>query len=88
MVRRRVDLPQPDGPINDTNSPLPISRSIPLRATVVPDPTAKVLPTPARLTTGWRSDPVIRRILPAIGAATRNSTIRTIAIEHDPERRA
>src|ERR1041384_5208093 len=34
MMRSSVDLPQPDGPISDTNSPGSISRSIPCSAVV------------------------------------------------------
>jgi hypothetical protein len=36
MIRSSVDLPQPDGPISDTNSRSPISRSIPSIATTPP----------------------------------------------------
>src|SRR5256886_5649557 len=32
MIRRRVDFPQPDGPISETNSPGSTSRSIPCSA--------------------------------------------------------
>ena len=35
MIRNSVDLPQPDGPISDTNSPRLMSRSIPSRAVIV-----------------------------------------------------
>ena len=34
MMRRSVDLPHPDGPISETNSPFAIVRSIPRRAIV------------------------------------------------------
>ena len=46
MSRRSVDLPQPDGPMSETNSPAPIVRSIPSSAVTawVPDP--NVLPAP------------------------------------------
>src|SRR5262249_50332092 len=37
MIRSSVDLPQPDGPISDTNSPGSISRSIPCTAVVSPN---------------------------------------------------
>ncbi len=38
MTRRRVDLPQPEGPMSETNSPRPMSRLMSLRATTgVPD---------------------------------------------------
>ena len=52
MTRSRVLLPQPDGPMRLTNSPLRISRSIPERAVVaLPLPAVKVLSTPAMRTT-------------------------------------
>ena len=35
MMRRSVDLPQPDGPISETNSPFSIVRSIPSSAIVL-----------------------------------------------------
>src|SRR5271165_5524197 len=47
--RRIVDLPQPDGPSSDRNSPRLISRSTPLNASV---PLANVLLTPPRRTSG------------------------------------
>src|SRR5271166_68339 len=47
--RRIVDLPQPDGPSSDRNSPRLISRSTPLNASV---PLANVLFTPPRRTSG------------------------------------
>ena len=34
MIRSSVDLPQPDGPISETNSPWAMSRSIPSSAVV------------------------------------------------------
>src|SRR5215213_9337473 len=52
MIRRSVDLPQPEGPINETNSPGWIARSMPSRATVRPPEVSKTLSTPATLTTG------------------------------------
>ena len=35
MTRSSVDLPQPDGPMSDTNSPWAMVRSMAWRATVV-----------------------------------------------------
>src|SRR5919204_3214389 len=35
-IRSSVDLPQPEGPISETNSPGSISRSMPVSATVPP----------------------------------------------------
>src|SRR5262249_8391134 len=49
MMRSAVDLPQPDGPSNDTNSPGRTLRSRRSRATT---PFAKVLPTLLSATTG------------------------------------
>ena len=49
MIRNAVDLPQPDGPSSDTNSPARTSRSRPLSATV---PLGNVLPTPRSATSG------------------------------------
>ena len=43
-MRRSVDLPQPDGPIRETNSPFLTSRSIPW--TAVTPPFAKTFETP------------------------------------------
>ena len=34
MMRSKVDLPQPDGPISAMNSPSSIARSIPFRISV------------------------------------------------------
>ena len=54
MIRSSVDLPQPDGPISETNSPAAMSRSIPASAVVIGwSPRANTLSTPARRTTGW-----------------------------------
>src|ERR1700704_3425745 len=52
MSRSRVDLPQPDGPMSDTNSPDPIVRSIPASAVTAVGPAPKVLPAPVIATTG------------------------------------
>ena len=37
MIRSRVVLPQPDGPRKQTNSPLPVSRSIAFSAVKAPN---------------------------------------------------
>src|SRR4051812_21110827 len=63
MIRNNVDLPQPEGPINETNSRSPISSSIPSSAVVVP----KRFETPLISTTlivasaGDSSNQVLRR---------------------------
>jgi hypothetical protein len=44
-MRRRVDLPQPDGPINETNSPGAMRRLISDRAVMVPPGTMNSMPT-------------------------------------------
>src|SRR5918994_2193342 len=49
MIRSSVDFPQPDGPIRETNSPSPISRSIPCTATTPPWPNS--FETPESVTT-------------------------------------
>lgn len=41
IMRRRVDFPQPDGPISDTNAPFSTVRSTPSRASIVPRPRRK-----------------------------------------------
>src|SRR6188472_2113520 len=53
MIRSSVDLPQPEGPISETNSPSAISRSIPCSAVVWPNSFVK----PAILTTLIRGSP-------------------------------
>ena len=54
MMRSAVDLPQPEGPSSDTNSPSRTARSKPCSATV---PRSNVLPTPRSETTrGSRRD--------------------------------
>src|SRR6478672_8653288 len=54
MIRSSVDLPQPDGPISETNSPRAMSSEIPSSAVVTGwSPRANTLSTPARWTTGW-----------------------------------
>ena len=47
MMRSAVDLPQPDGPSSDRNSPCRTSKSRPLSASV---PLGNVLPTPRNAT--------------------------------------
>ncbi len=49
MMRSAVDLPQPEGPSSDTNSPGHTWR---LRRSSATTPLAKVLPTPSSATTG------------------------------------
>src|SRR5262245_35087793 len=49
MMRSAVDLPQPEGPSSDTNSPGHTSR---LRRSSATTPLAKVLPTPFSATMG------------------------------------
>ena len=44
MVLRNVVLPQPDGPMNETNSPFSISRLTSDSATTSPSPVEKVRP--------------------------------------------
>ena len=58
MARRSVDLPQPDGPMSETNSPGAMSRSTPSSARVgTPSAPAQVFATPRRRTTGAASTP-------------------------------
>src|SRR5215207_9890413 len=52
MSRSNVDLPQPDGPIRETNSPPPMERSMSSSARTPPARSPNVLPTPARRTAG------------------------------------
>jgi len=47
-----VDLPQPDGPISETNSPAAISRSMPLSAPTAFARLPKVFSTPTARTAG------------------------------------
>src|SRR5215475_8915013 len=49
MMRNAVDLPQPDGPSSETNSP---SRTSRCRRSSATTPLVKVLPTPSSATTG------------------------------------
>ena len=69
MIRSRVDLPQPDGPIRLTKAPAGTTRSTWSRATTASAPVPNVLPTPASSTTGGplRSDPTARGSAAAIG---------------------
>ncbi|BDZ64380.1 hypothetical protein GCM10025877_13180 [Agromyces mangrovi Wang et al. 2018] len=50
MRRMSVDLPQPDGPMRETNSPAATSRSMPWRACTTPDRVSNVLSTPVTRT--------------------------------------
>src|SRR5262245_38626192 len=49
MMRSAVDLPQPEGPSSDTNSP---GETFRLRRSSATTPLAKLLPTPLSATTG------------------------------------
>src|SRR4029078_12743972 len=51
-TRSSVDLPHPDGPMSDTNSPVPTVRSMPSSATVIPARDVNVLSTPWSSTIG------------------------------------
>ncbi len=52
MTRSSVDLPQPDGPMSEMNSPGRMSRSMPLSATVLaPSRVVNTLSTPRMRTT-------------------------------------
>src|SRR5688572_10660248 len=57
ITRRNVVLPQPEGPMKETNSPLLISRLTSVRATTSPSRVEKVRPSPLAETTVVRSDP-------------------------------
>ncbi len=60
MTRSSVDLPQPDGPMSETNSPRRMARSMPDSAVVTTTPSrANVLSTP-----------VMRTTVSAVGAAS------------------
>src|SRR5438874_8336971 len=59
MIRSSVDFPQPDGPISETNSPVPMSRSMSWRA---------VTPVRNAFVTPW-----IETTLLAAAAVTRGS---------------
>ncbi len=50
MMRRSVDLPQPDGPTSETKDPFSMLKVASSSATT--DPFAKVLPTEVPVTTG------------------------------------
>src|SRR5215471_11208231 len=54
MMRSKVDLPHPDGPITETNSPRSISRSMSCRAMVCCPEARKTLLTSWSDTTGTR----------------------------------
>ncbi len=50
MRRSRVDLPQPDGPMSETNSPAATVRSMSSSALTSPVLVANLLPTPRTTT--------------------------------------
>ena len=52
MMRSRVDLPQPEGPISATNSPRSIVRSMSCNAMTEPRFAVNVLFTPCSSTAG------------------------------------
>ena len=56
MSRSRVDLPQPDGPMSETNSPWRMVRSTDSSAVTAASPVPNTLPTPVASTTGARGD--------------------------------
>ena len=55
ISRRSVDLPQPDGPMSETNSPWRMVRSTASSAVTEAPVVAKTLPTPLTWTTGAAS---------------------------------
>src|SRR4051812_19280645 len=71
-IRSNVDFPQPDGPISDTNSRSPISRSIPCSATVCPNRRE----TPSSCTTLTAESPDGRRIDRSVQTAARAEPAR------------
>src|SRR5215813_9687874 len=54
-MRSKVDLPHPDAPIRQTNSPHAMVRSTRASASISPSPTGKRLVTPRIDSSGWRS---------------------------------
>src|SRR4029079_12352890 len=66
MIRSSVDLPQPDGPISETNSPWAMSSEMPSSAVVAGwAPRANTWSTLERRTTGWsvmRAGLLVRRL--------------------------
>src|ERR1700756_2328573 len=52
-MRRSVDLPQPEAPIMQTNSPFEIARSTGASASISSSPTAKRLVTPRTVKRSW-----------------------------------
>ena len=54
MSRSSVDLPQPDGPMSETNSPASIERSIPVRAVTAAGPGPEHLADVADVDDRWR----------------------------------
>src|SRR5215470_14799105 len=59
-MRSKVDLPQPDAPIRQTNAPGSIATSIRPSASISPSPTWKRLLTPRIITWGRASGMVLR----------------------------
>ena len=52
MMLKRVDLPQPEGPITDTNSPWRTSKETLSRANTGPSDVVKRLETPSTASSG------------------------------------
>ena len=72
MIRSSVDLPQPDGPMSDTNWPCVMERSMPLSATVAAPPrTGNALSRPEMRTAGPSLARAVRRGLRCHAAAAR-----------------
>ena len=72
MISIRVDLPQPDGPSSETNSPAPIWRSAGPKAWTASGPPPKILVRPAKLDRS-RSCRAARLPLPMEGLPRRGS---------------
>src|SRR5438105_7020623 len=72
MIRSSVDLPHPDGPISDTNSPGSISRSMPCTAVVSP----KRFVTPLISTTLMAEAPDGRRVDWSVQTAVQAEPLR------------
>src|SRR6266496_3543647 len=85
-MRSRVDLPHPEGPTIDRNSPARMSRSTPRSATVRPSPLPNHLPTPrsSRAGASSRTAAPFRIIASAHGEgrAMGSSGASTIVIEN------
>jgi hypothetical protein len=73
MTRSKVVLPQPDGPMKETNSPLPMVRSTLESASTGPSLVWKVRPSLLAETTAGEV-PVIGRSLPFAAAAAQDET--------------